>query len=486
MGPDRIKPVHFFANSVIGPSVHMKMPGNVSYSPVSQTQFQNSSAQSNNFSSPLPCWIIFRTGDSSGWKDLPELQRSDAFSLENSYTSAFVNYSSPACEPYRNSSTFEDLGPELHDFDHAYPLSDLRFGNCSVNYDVTCKFQDVAPSCRLTIRMSAALILAGCLLIKSCYMIAVNVQGRQRKKTQCLTFGDVIVASVMDSALCVQNECLVNAGEAYRDSTSHSCHKHCKAKVISESGDELGHCQKCRKFNQVNKAADLLHPCIATKYKKSLLSNLGSAALFQMITLSIASTVMLGGSISLAIFFRSAATYFEESCRPGTIDADGHKYCNLSLKQFLDRHFGSFGGFDSTARIGALSENRGSSEILAFAISNGAQLLYSLLYLLLIYNFTLISMEHDWGQLEKQRLKLRCTIVRGTMFRQSYLLQLPKKVLYPMMVFSSMMHWLLGQAISTKEYSWTYEHPQYARNKEFWEVSKYLVRLFLIENMHII
>lgn len=44
--------------------------------------------------------------------------------------------------------------------------------------------------------------------------------------------------------------------------------------------------------------------------------------------------------------------------------------------------------------------------------------------------------------------------MKGDAFDQSYLLQLPKKVLYPMMSFSAIMHWLLGQAISTTEKIW--------------------------------
>jgi len=87
----------------------------------------------------------------------------------------------------------------------------------------------------------------------------------------------------------------------------------------------------------------------------------------------------------------------------------------------------------------------------AFAISNGAQFLFSLLYLLLVYNFTLISMEYEWGGFETKRKKLRCTLASGHAFEQSYFLQLPSKVLIPMMIYASGMHWLLGESVNTIE-----------------------------------
>lgn len=155
----------------------------------------------------------------------------------------------------------------------------------------------------------------------------------------------------------------------------------------------------------------------------------------------------------LAVFVGSAARYYKEEC--SRIDNLNTKLCQQGQAHFLKYRFGYFGGFDTAASLGQLQMNSLNSEIAAFAISNGAQLLYSVIYLLLIYNFTLITMEHDWGKFERVRSRLRCTIVEGEGFKQSYLLQLPKKFLYPMMFFSSMMHWLLGQSISTKETIWS-------------------------------
>lgn len=73
---------------------------------------------------------------------------------------------------------------------------------------------------------------------------------------------------------------------------------------------------------------------------------------------------------------------------------------------------------------------------------------------MLIYNITLISQEHDWGTLEYGRRRLRTTLVSGPSFAQTYLLQLPKKILFPIMVYSVLTHWMLGEALQTQEAIW--------------------------------
>ena len=159
---------------------------------------------------------------------------------------------------------------------------------------------------------------------------------------------------------------------------------------------------------------------------------------------------MLAVSILLAYEFGSSAAMYKERC--GQNRSSGYEGpCTKSGKMnYLKDHFGTFGGFNSSAAIDS-SFSSVTNEAVAFFIANGAQVLYSALYLLLIYNITLISMELDWGRFETKRKQPRCTIVRGSAFSQSYLLQLPKMVLYPMMTFSAVMHWLLGQAISARE-----------------------------------
>lgn len=122
-----------------------------------------------------------------------------------------------------------------------------------------------------------------------------------------------------------------------------------------------------------------------------------------------------------------------------------------SLSKHLAETYGTWGGFTSSATLSSLPSDSLGSEFTAFAISNGAQFLYSLLYLLLIYNLSLVSMENEWGKWELERRRPRCTLVSGKPFAQSYFLQLPSKLLIPLMAFAAAMHWLLGQAISTIE-----------------------------------
>ena len=73
---------------------------------------------------------------------------------------------------------------------------------------------------------------------------------------------------------------------------------------------------------------------------------------------------------------------------------------------------------------------------------------------MMIYNITLCSQEYSWGRLEHERRRLRCTIVKGEGFSQDYLLQLPKKILFPIMGFSVLTHWMLGEALQTQEFVW--------------------------------
>ena len=170
-----------------------------------------------------------------------------------------VRYPETNCSSYVNHTSYSNLTQERPStYDGG--LLDYRIGDCSAS-NVTCVYTERAEQqCRLSIRMSATFILTACLIIKASYMVAINFQGRRRKKENCLTFGDVIVASSMDPELVVRGECMVNAGEAYRHKTDHKCHKHCTARTPSASGDELGHCQKCDKHNEINKAADLPQP----------------------------------------------------------------------------------------------------------------------------------------------------------------------------------------------------------------------------------
>ncbi|KAL8884790.1 MAG: hypothetical protein Q9205_004604 [Flavoplaca limonia] len=469
-------PVHFLANSVIGPSVYHQPPSQITFEEVPELSSSDRSRYdytSKRYSflemeavGDRACWLAFRTGTYS----ISQSPTGTEYGFEDELaawpqSTVAVTYTRP-CAPYRETTTIKDMRDKEVNRDFSgeepslYSISDCEFGK-----DVACDMKNPLfdddgvgkEMCRLSVRMSAALILAGCLIVKAVYMLTVVFQGRKKIKTKCLTFGDVIAASVLDPSLQIKNECMLNAFDGHRHLVQHTCHpKHCRAGVEpSATGDSIGHCQKCKKFNEIDYAGDLLHPSIAIKYKKSLIANLGGNAVGQMAILMITSVAMVGISLMLAVLIGFSASRFRDQCRQLDIDDDFRAVCDKGQAHFLKYQYGYFGGFDTAATLGGLKMNSISSEVAAFAISNGAQLLYSIIYLLLVYNFTLISMEHDWGRLERDRDRLRCTLVEGDGFRQSYLLQLKKRILYPMMIFSSLMHWLLGQSISTKETIWS-------------------------------
>ena len=144
---------------------------------------------------------------------------------------------------------------------------------------------------------------------------------------------------------------------------------HCTSAEPSETGDPIGHCQKCKAFNQHDKAADLLHPVTAIKFKKSLLANLRGPALGQMITLVFCALAMLVCSCMLAVFRASNAATWDELCTHGA--NDGQQPCVTPRTQYLYESLGTWGGFNSSAVIASLPQGSLASEQAAFWISNG-------------------------------------------------------------------------------------------------------------------
>lgn len=427
---DDPQPIHFLANSIIGLSFYIQPPHSIVYS----SNFNNgSSLEDISTQIDLPdrfdanpidsgCWTAFRAGSFLLAVKFEQIGLSET----ETYASVVVTYL-PDCAAFLNNTSSSvalsetayqmELLPQriLTDNGTCIPENDtdascslsweqsadvpLAYftsnGSCALGFDMTCILQDPQPrNCRVNVRMQAAFILGGCLLAKAIYMVTINIRARYQGKTQVLTFGDVVVASVLDPNLKVFNECLLNSGDGYRLQVKHTCHKHCKnGQIPSIHGDEIGHCQKCRNWNHINKAADLPHPCIAIKYKKSLLSNLGSTAVTQMLILTLTSLAMLATSIFLVCGMVGIAEQYHAECdTENRISADYN--CNETLAWNQNQKFGSWGGDSGSATFKSLHADSLGSEFLAMAISNGCQVFYSLLYLLLVYNMTLISMEN--------------------------------------------------------------------------------------------
>lgn len=262
------------------------------------------------------------------------------------------------------------------------------------------------------------------------------------------------MASSLDPGARICNESMVNAGE------SGICHKaHCKDKRPSPTGDALGHCQTCEKFNTTDKAAGLVHPVLALKYKKPLLSALGLTAVSQVIILMIVSLCMVVMSVLLIVSMYLALFEYNSTCGDTYSVTDKPGYCSQPVAEYRNKIFGAWGGFNSSAYLSTLAPDSLASEQASFLISNGAQVLYSMLYLLLIYNITLIIMEFEWGKYEKTRRRLRCTIVKGDAFDESYFFQLPPRAVYPAMASSALMHWLLGQPSRPRRLSGSIRQP---------------------------
>lgn len=93
----------------------------------------------------------------------------------------------------------------------------------------------------------------------------LKILARYQPKDHSLTHGDAIVASVRDPSLKIKNECMLNSGDGWRQKIEHTCHKHSRDLVPPMTGDDIGHCQKCKKFSWSDKTADLSIQSIAIK-----------------------------------------------------------------------------------------------------------------------------------------------------------------------------------------------------------------------------
>jgi hypothetical protein len=119
-----------------------------------------------------------------------------------------VHYTTENCTKHQGTVDLEGVNAletkEIVLSQYSYP-SAYKVGDCSMGEDVICTLHEqTASKCRLNVRMSAAFVLMGCLVIKAVYMCAVNLLARGKVKQHCLTFGDVIVASAADPALKLQ------------------------------------------------------------------------------------------------------------------------------------------------------------------------------------------------------------------------------------------------------------------------------------------
>ncbi|KAJ4358068.1 uncharacterized protein N0V89_002647 [Didymosphaeria variabile] len=330
-------PIHFLANSLIGPSYVIEPPPAVTFNETTYTGILQMNRASNTIdgspistSSSFLCWSSFRTGRAS-FPRSTMLMNGDLSTANQGglvYSKLSISYAKENCSGL--AGTWEDVSS----LEETYKTTGYNYvqyaeGECVNSESVICTMRDQKPAqCRLNVRMNAAFVLAAALSIKAIYMIIVNFVARGHTKRQLLTFGDVIVASASHSELRVQGECMVNAKESYRRHCKHSCHKHCKSPQESRTGEEVGHCQKCKKWNSVDRFTNEIHPTIATKVKRSLISNLGNTALTQMTIMTFCSIAMVAASIAAAVPVGLSNTAAKEQCKSGV---NNDPFCQMVL-----------------------------------------------------------------------------------------------------------------------------------------------------------
>ncbi|KAK4499341.1 hypothetical protein PRZ48_009854 [Zasmidium cellare] len=106
-----------------------------------------------------------------------------------------------------------------------------------------------------------------------------------------------------------------------------------------------------------------------------------------------------------------------------------------------------FGAIDSRALIETnLPQGGGGGLVAAILLANCPQAIVSFLYLL--YNGLLTSMllAKEWSQYALRRKPLRVTSPHGSQ-RSTHYLQLPLRYSFPLLLISSLLHWIISQSI---------------------------------------
>lgn len=163
--------------------------------------------------SSFVCWSTLRTGKPHFPESLHILEsthdvygaKSDVFG--RSWDTIQVHYDHNCTEYLKTATNVPALEQSYsYNINITYNRKPIYSeGDCQMGKGVYCTIHDEKPGvCRLNVRMSAAFILAACLVLKAVYMLSVNLLARGKTKSQCLTFGDVIVASAANPELRVQ------------------------------------------------------------------------------------------------------------------------------------------------------------------------------------------------------------------------------------------------------------------------------------------
>jgi hypothetical protein len=152
------QPVHFLANSIIGPSFYIHMPNNITYTPIPQANTTTNTVITYGYSYynggqqqtyDSACWAAFRAGSYALPQNLEMLDvRYNVYQLGNSTTYKLVNVQyTPACTPYLNNT---DIKTALGEYNHTityWSYVAYRIGDCNLGNNVVCKIQGMSDFC---------------------------------------------------------------------------------------------------------------------------------------------------------------------------------------------------------------------------------------------------------------------------------------------------------------------------------------------------
>ncbi|KAF2471017.1 uncharacterized protein BDR25DRAFT_173588, partial [Lindgomyces ingoldianus] len=174
-------PIHFLANSLIGPSYILEPPISIEFN---ETTFKGltgtySYGGSDYISNPgsFVCWSAFRTGQAHFPVSLMVLGEDDSTSYSSEisefnrqHSRMIVNYDKRNCTGLAKTATDVRALEASWTYNLYYDRIVYRDGHCIMGSSVTCTLLDSKPTlCRLNVRMNAAFILAAGLSVKAIY-----------------------------------------------------------------------------------------------------------------------------------------------------------------------------------------------------------------------------------------------------------------------------------------------------------------------------
>jgi hypothetical protein len=143
------QPIHFLANSVIGPSFYISMPSEVTYTKVSSQQDSRSGMRTQFDDSG--CWTAFRAHSYVLPKEMEQLHpayNKNKLGNSTTYTNVQVYYTSN-CTQYVDNGSIKGA---LAETAPAASSTWYTIGGCQLGYDVYCVLGGEQPKqCRMNV-----------------------------------------------------------------------------------------------------------------------------------------------------------------------------------------------------------------------------------------------------------------------------------------------------------------------------------------------